>query len=149
MAGYKQGYFKPKHPEKYKGRVADIVYRSSLELKVLMYLDNHPQVVRYASEESFMIVSYVNPITGRSHRYFPDIWFERKDASGKILTFLVEIKPHSQTLPPPKDKNGKISKKYLRMAATYGINMKKWEAARVSCDKKGWIFKLISERDIN
>lgn len=148
MAHYHQGYFKPRHPEKYKGNASDIVYRSGLELKFLMYLDNHPQVTRYASEESFMIVTYVNPMTGRSHRYFPDMWFEKKDKDGKLKHYLVEIKPHAQTLPPVKDKNGKISKRYMRAVATYGINMKKWEAARLICAKKGWEFKIITEKHL-
>ncbi len=148
MAQYKQGYFKPRNPQRYKGNATDIVYRSSLELKFLMYLDSHPQVIRYASEEGFMVVTYVNPLTGRSHRYFPDMWFQKKDKNGIVKTFLVEVKPHSETLPPTKPKDARSSKRFMRQAATYAINRRKWDAAEAVCAKKGWEFKIITDRHL-
>ena len=36
----KQGYFTPQNPDKYKGDITKIIYRSSWELKFLVYCDN-------------------------------------------------------------------------------------------------------------
>ena len=48
---YMQGQFKPMHPEKYRGNPAQIIYRSSWELAVLMRLDSNKNVIEWASEE--------------------------------------------------------------------------------------------------
>lgn len=147
MSHYKQGFFKPKNPQKYKGNPSNIVYRSSLELKFLIYLDNHPQVIKYASEEPFMIVPYINPITGKTHRYYPDMWFQKLDNKGCTITYLIEIKPFSQTQPPKITHNPK-SKKNIKAISTYAINKKKWDAAKLVCEKNGWDFKIITDREL-
>ena len=45
MRKYQQGIYKLKNPKKYKGNPDNIVYRSSWELKLLKWLDDHPQVI--------------------------------------------------------------------------------------------------------
>ena len=47
---YKQGKFKPKHPEKYNGDPTNIVYRSSYELKMFHYCDLTENIISYQSE---------------------------------------------------------------------------------------------------
>ena len=51
MAKYNKGKFKPKNPLKYKGNPTEIFYRSSWELKLMLYLDDHKDVVSWCSEE--------------------------------------------------------------------------------------------------
>jgi hypothetical protein len=68
MSKFMQGRFKPMNPQKYKGDPSNIIYRSSWELKLLQYLDKHPQIDWYASEE--LVIPYMSPIDGRMHRYF-------------------------------------------------------------------------------
>jgi hypothetical protein len=70
MAKYYQGRFKPKNPKKYMGDPTNIIYRSGWEFKLMRYLDVHPDVIEWGSEE--LIVPYRSPIDGRMHRYFPD-----------------------------------------------------------------------------
>ena len=65
MAPY-QGYFKPKNPHKYKGDPTNIIYRSSWELKLMKYLDERKDVVKWGSEE--IIIPYRSPIDGRVHK---------------------------------------------------------------------------------
>lgn len=144
MAGYNQGIFKPRNPKKYKGDPTNIVFRSSWELKFLIWLDGAPEVVSYSSEE--MIVPYVCPTDGRWHRYFPDMVFTAKQADGSLKTFMVEIKPAAQTKPPTVQK--KVTKKYINEVFTWGKNQAKWEAAKKYCDKKKWEFKILTEFDL-
>jgi len=51
-----KGTFKPKNPSKYNGDANNIIYRSLWELRVMKYLDDHPKVIWWASEE--LIIPY-------------------------------------------------------------------------------------------
>lgn len=136
---YNQGYFKPKHPEKYKGDPTNIIYRSSLELRLMNFLDHNSQVIQWASEEFF--IPYKSPIDGRVHRYFPDFFVKKKDES-----VLIEVKPSTQCKPPKKQE--KLTKRYITEVKTWGINNAKWEAAQKYCAKKGWRFVIMTEKDL-
>lgn len=138
---YKQGLFKPKNPHKYKGNVNNIVYRSGWELSLMEFLDEHPEVVEWSSEE--IIIPYRCPIRRDIHRYFPDFW--AKFVDGRQV--LIEVKPKAQTKPPKKPEQ-KISRRYKQEAVTYVINEAKWQAARQYCDHKGWQFIIITEDQI-
>ena len=72
-----QGKFVPKNPSKYKGRVNDIVYRSSYELKFMNWADKNQDVLSWSSEE--IVVPYKSPLDNRIHRYFVDFFVETKD----------------------------------------------------------------------
>lgn len=95
-----------------------------------------------------MIVPYRNPVSGNTNRYFPDFWFEKTTKDNKKMSFLVEVKPHAETLPPKPAKDGRGAKRYQRAMATYAINQAKWDAARKKCDDRNWTFKVITERHI-
>jgi len=71
-----QGYFKPKNPQKYKGDPTNIIYRSGWELKFMLYVDSHPEILEWGSEE--FSIPYRSPIDGRIHRYFPDFYIKKK-----------------------------------------------------------------------
>ena len=68
MSRFKQGYFKPTNPEKYKGNVDKIFYRSSWELKFNNWCDKHPSVLEWSSEE--IVIPYKKPTDNQMHRYF-------------------------------------------------------------------------------
>ena len=65
-----RGGFRPKNPAKYKGNPTKIIYRSLWEFKVFKWLDLHPQVIWWQSEE--VVVPYRSPIDGKMHRYLID-----------------------------------------------------------------------------
>ena len=69
-----QGKFKPRNPQKYRGDSTNIIYRSGWELKLMSYLDKHPGVLLWNSEE--IVIPYRSPIDGKMHRYFPDFYVE-------------------------------------------------------------------------
>lgn len=147
MKTYK-GRFRPKNPEKYKGDPTKIVYRSAWECKFFRYVDQHPDVIWWASEE--FVVPYLSPIDGRMHRYFPDVVVRKKTPQGTIETVMIEIKPKAQTRPPdPRNKNatksGRVSRRYLNEVKTYGINEAKWKAAERYCAERGWRFQIMHE----
>lgn len=137
-----QGKFKPHNPEKYMGDVKNIIYRSSWEFKYLRYLDHAPEVLKYASEE--MHVPYYDPLKKTKHRYFPDFIVQKKTDKG-IQTFMIEIKPLSQTKVPKKSKN---RKKMLTETSTYYKNQLKWAAAEEYCKRHGMIFQILTEKDL-
>lgn len=139
---YYQGRFIPKNPQKYAGNVNDIVYRSGWELQLMVRLDEMDSVVLWNSEG--LAIPYRSPVDGKIHRYFPDLLIKVKDKEGKYKTYLLEIKPYSQThLRTPK----RNTKKFLNEAITFATNTAKWEAARVFCLEQGWEFRVITEKD--
>jgi hypothetical protein len=140
-----KGKFQPRNPQKYLGDPSNIIYRSRWELKFMGWLDSHPGVLQWGSEE--LIIPYRSPIDGRVHRYFPDFIIKKKTQDGKIDTVVVEIKPHAQTKPPTVQ-TGKPNKRYINEVATWGINSSKWEAATAYCKDRGWKFEILTEIEL-
>lgn len=140
-----QGKFKPKNPSKYKGDPTNIIYRSSWEAKFMKYLDEHPDVLLWASEE--LVVPYRSPVDGKLHRYFPDFLVRKRNAQGITETLMVEIKPASQTIEPIKKKT--INKQYINEVMTWGVNQAKWKAAKEYCDDRKWRFLVLTEKELN
>lgn len=143
MKTYK-GIFKPKNPDKYKGDPTNIIYRSRWELKLMMYLDNHPDVKQWASEE--LVIPYRSPIDGKVHRYFPDFWVRKINRQGKEEVDVIEVKPKYQTVEPKAQKN--LTKKYLYEVQTWGVNKSKWIAAEKFCRERGWKFSIMTEHEL-
>lgn len=136
-----KGRFRPRNPEKYKGDVTQIVFRSSWEIKMMRRLDTDPNVVAWSSE--CVIVPYRDKSTGRMRRYFPDFWFRRRD--GK--EFLVEVKPLKETVPPVRTPT-KTDKRFMTECMTYAKNISKWEAATRYSRERDWGFLIITEREL-
>lgn len=143
MKSYK-GIFRPRNPEKYKGDAQNIIWRSSLELRFMKYLDENTNVIEWSSEE--VIIPYISPKDGRYHRYFPDFVFKVKDANDKVKTIMVEVKPKSQTMEPKKQ--SKKTRKYLTEVMTWGVNQAKWKAAEEYCKDRLWEFKILTEEHL-
>jgi hypothetical protein len=111
----------------------------------MKYLDEHPDVIYWASEE--LVVPYRSPVDGKMHRYFPDFLVRKKDPMGVIETVLVEIKPASQTVEPVKKKT--INKAYINEVMTWGVNQAKWKAASEYCADRKWRFLIMTEKELN
>ncbi len=141
---YRQGMYSPRFPQKYKGNVNNIVYRSNYELVAFRFFDLNPNVLEWSSEET--IIPYANPLTGRISRYFVDVYAKMKDKNGEIKKYLIEIKPHSQTLPPVQ-KNRK-TKSLVYQQAEYVKNQAKWQAATQWCSTKNMTFVILTEKHL-
>ena len=131
---YFQGYFRPKNPEKYLGDAENIIFRSSLEFKMMQYLDAPPAVLKWQSEE--LAIRYFHPHRRKYWRYWPDFIVYTKHE-----TVVVEVKPHSQRYPPVQSDDPSAYKEWL-------VNRNKWAAARKWCRQKGWRFAVVTERQI-
>lgn len=126
---FKQGFYKPLNESKYKKGIDSYMnneiypfYRSSWKLAFYKWVDQSP-IINFWGTESFSI-KYISPKDGQVHRYFVDIVMQM--VSGQ--KHLVEIKPFKQTSDP--------------------INLAKWEAARLHCEKIGAIFTVITEKEL-
>jgi len=126
-------------PEKYMGDPSNIIMRSSWETRFAIWCDKNPQIEKWSSEET--VVPYVSPIDGRPHRYFVD--FKIRTSNGK--TYLVEIKPKKQTLPPEGTRK---TKQYLTEVSTYLVNQAKWEYAKRYAKERNWEFVIITEDNL-
>lgn len=139
-----KGKFHPRYPEKYKGDPTNIIYRSLWEMRFMRYLDQHPSVINWASEE--VIIPYISPVDKRVHRYFPDFWVKMKATDGTINTVLIEIKPSGQTKIPQRPE--KLTRKFINEARTYSVNTAKWKAAQEFCKDRNWQFKVLTEKEL-
>ncbi len=143
MRKFHQGYYKIKNPEKYAGNPEQIIYRSSWEARVFSWLDNHPDVILWGSEE--LIIPYWDAVQNKKRRYFPDIIVKMKQKSGTIGIYVIEIKPDYQTKQPVQKRQ---TKSYLKEMETFINNQAKWTAAKQYCTDKGWQFVIITEKSL-
>jgi hypothetical protein len=130
----------PVFPEKYGGDPTNIIMRSSWETRFANWCDKNPAIVRWSSEET--IIPYRCPTDNLLHRYFVD--FKITTVNGK--TYLVEVKPKSQTQPPVYP--GKKTQRYLTESLTFMKNQAKWKAADSYAKDRGWEFKIITEQEL-
>ena len=136
MKTYK-GRYRVKNISKYKGDPDKCIYRSMWERQTFKWLDEHPKVVKWSSEE--VVIPYRCKTDGKLHRYFTDLYIQMAD--GK--TYIIEIKPKAQTQEPKK--RSRKTKKYINEVMTYVKNQSKWEAADDFCKKNGWEFAIWHE----
>jgi hypothetical protein len=138
------GKFSPKNTNKYLGDSTNIWYRSLWERRVMVHLDNNPNVIGWSNEE--IVIPYLSPVDGKWHRYFPDFFVRIKNSKGLIESLILEVKPQSQSQPPQK--RSRLTKQYIREVVTWGVNEAKWQAALEYCKDRNWTFKVITEEDL-
>jgi hypothetical protein len=145
MRKYYQGIFKPKNPKKYIGNVNNIVYRSFWELKFMRWCDSDSNILEYGSEE--IIIPYFDTTTEKVRRYFPDFYMKIRTSENVVEKYIIEIKPKKQTAPPKQPK--RKTKNWLYESVTYEKNVCKWAAAEKFCEKNGFKFKIITEKELD
>ena len=128
MAESIKSKYKPSNPKKYQGNSNNIICRSSWERRFCRWCDLNENIVSWASEE--FSIPYVSPVDNRVHRYFPDYLIKVKESTGKIKTYVVEVKPKKQTAPPKKPK--KQTKSYIYECQMYAVNQAKWKGLQKS-----------------
>lgn len=136
--------YKPSYPRKYKGDPNNIICRSSWERRFCKYCDLNESVISWGSEEFW--IPYLSPVDNRVHRYFPDFIMKVRESSGQVKTYVIEVKPGKQTVPPKKPK--RQTKSYLYECKTYAVNQAKWKAAVEFCKDHMIEFKIITEKEL-
>ena len=144
MAESIKSRYKPLNPKKYQGNPNNIICRSSWERKFCQWADKKESVISWASEE--INIPYVSLKDNRIHKYYPDFLIKVKESSNRIKTYVVEVKPKKQTLPPKKRK--RITKSYIYECQTYAVNQAKWRAASEFCKDNRIEFKIITEDEL-
>jgi hypothetical protein len=119
----------------------------------MVYCDTNATVRWWASEELY--IPYVSPIDGKWHRYFVDFVIGIDDPRGVEQTIMVEIKPYRQCIAPKvrifegkMDRRRRDYRDYVRSVKDWGINSAKWAAANQYCKERGWVFKIITDKDL-
>lgn len=136
--------YNPKKPKKYVGREMPVC-RSSWEYKFCEWCDNSPYIIEWSSET--VKIPYNDPVKGRQRRYYPDFYVKIDNRKGKTQKYIIEIKPFKETI-PPKNTKRKAKKTLLREEATWATNKAKWKSANQICKKFGYIFKIITEKEL-
>jgi hypothetical protein len=141
---YKQGIYKCINPSKYIGK-GPIIYRSGLELKFMLWCDKTDTIQKWSSES--IVIPYYDSIQRKNRKYYIDNYVEILE--GDILKkYLVEIKPHKQTLAPIISK-GKKKSNILYEQLQYKNNQDKWLFAKEFAKKNGVEFIIITEKELN
>ena len=144
MAESIKSKYKPIHPKKYQGNPNNIICRSSWERKFCQWCDRKENVISWASEE--ISIPYVSPKDNRIHRYYPDFLIKVREYNNRIQTYVVEVKPKKQTLPPKPRK--RVTKSYIYECTTYAVNQAKLKAASEFCKDNRINFKIVTEDEL-
>jgi len=145
MGSYQQGKYRPKNPNKYNGDCTNIIFRSSYELKMFQYCDLRENVLLWESEEK--VIPYLDPVTGRYKRYFPDVFIKYKDKEGNIRKAVIEVKPAKDLIEPEKNPKRR-TKSWVYRVQTWARNQAKWSAAREWCEDRNMEFKIFTEVEL-
>jgi hypothetical protein len=139
------GKFKPRNPQKYRGDVSNIIYRSSYEVRFMSWCDKNASVLEWGSEE--VVVLYRSPLDNQTHRYFVDFYIKLKTRTGDIKKYLIEVKPFRFTQEPviPKRK----TRNFIAEVKQWGVNKAKWKAATAYAKTIGFDFMLVTEKDLD
>jgi hypothetical protein len=137
-----QGIYTPIHKEKYVG-LSSPVYRSKLERDFFLFFDQNPNVTAWVSEG--IVVPYFFNVDNKVHKYYVDLIAAIKNPDGTTLKYLIELKPHAQTLPPIQS-DRKRSSTVLYENLMYQKNQCKWKAASEYAAKRGMKFVVLTEK---
>ena len=137
MSKYANGKYTVKNREKYVGR-KEPTYRSSWEFTFMLFCDNNPNIIQWASEP--FMVPYRNPFTGKNTIYVPDFMMVYVDSKGQKHAEVIEVKPTKETTME--------TAKSTRDKAAVALNMAKWAAANEFCKNYGMRFRVVTEKDI-
>jgi hypothetical protein len=154
---YSQGYFVCQNPDKYIANLNEIVYRSSLEYKFCLYMDNSDKVLKWGSE--IVKIPYYSPLDNKQHMYHMDFYVEMKSDNNPsgIERLLVEVKPHDEAQkvimnkPPeaPKKMTPKSMKNWEYALKEHIRNGNKWQAASEWARQKSMKFIVVTEKILN
>lgn len=137
MAKWANGIFTPKNPEKYIGNHKPR-YRSSWEMRVMLFLDENKHIINWASEA--IKIPYQNPLNGKISAYVPDFFVVYQNKNNQVRAEVIEVKPRSQTsLTEARSKHDKVHAV---------VNQAKFAAAKMYCRQQGYHFRIITEDSI-
>lgn len=150
--GPKDTVYHPVNKEKYMGDPPFAVCRSSWEVGVCRWMDSNPSVIQWKSEPfgiPYIDIGMKDKRSGlpKRRKYYPDFLAKIKNRDGSTVIWLIEVKPFKETIPPKKSKR-KAKKTQIYEDRTWQVNTAKWRAAQAYCARKGWQFKILTEKQL-
>lgn len=155
---YRQGLFVPKNKDKVikLNNNGGLYYRSGLEHRLMVYLDNKTDVIRWGSEN--IKVPYIKKVwesklqsfKETEHNYYPDFYYELRKSDGSTSRVVVEVKPKSETIEPkiPINPTAKQLKNLEYSLKMYTTNLAKWKYMIEYCKIKGFEFIILTEEHL-
>jgi len=159
---YSKGKYQIKNVDKYIGNLNECLYRSSWELKFMIYCDNSNDIRKWGSETAevkYFAKNDAGQLT--PHRYFPDFYIEKINPKNPhdFNTYYLEIKPFKEYKPdfiiydsdgslkilPPEKNSRKALENWEYQVKTFEKNLIKWKAADEFCKKRNMEFKVAHE----
>lgn len=148
-----------KHPEKFKAPIVEknqtftingqkfevsagdkypVICRSRWEMMFVQYCDSNQDVLEWASEP--YPIPYTNPVKKRQSVYVPDFLVAVRQQNGRIVKMLIEIKPAKEAL-NERARSAIDTAKVIE-------NQAKWKAAEWWCQRRGIMFRIMTEHDL-
>lgn len=153
---YKQGLFVPTNRDKVikLNSQGGLYYRSGLERKMMVYLDNNSKIINWGAEHLKIPytktewVSELQEYKTTEHTYYPDFYYELKREDGSLSKVVAEVKPYSETIEPVLKQNptAKQLKNLEYSIKMYNKNLSKWTYMIEYCERKGFEFIIITEK---
>jgi len=135
---YKTCIIDPKSCKKYANSCKNepIICRSGLEQQFVMYCENNPKIVKWASEP--IKIPYYSRLDQKKCNYYPDYIFENTKGN-KVI---VEVKPENQTVKPDATDNLWLKQQWIK-------NTDKWTAAKQFAEENNMKFIIVTEKFFN
>ena len=152
---YNHGLYIPKNKEKIikLNNQGGLYYRSSLEKKMMVYLDNNEMIKSWGAEHLRIPYkktewdSQLNEFLTTEHSYYPDFYYELIRPDGSISRVVAEVKPTSETSEPKLGNNPTVKqlKNFEYSLKMWNKNLSKWKYMIDYCDRKGFNFIVVTE----
>ena len=132
---YKSCIIDPKKCRKYVDSCKNepIICRSGLEQQFVMYCENNPKIIRWASEP--IKIPYFSRLDNKQCNYYPDYIIENSKGN-KVI---VEVKPQNQTVKPDSTDTIWLKQQWIK-------NNDKWNAAKAFADAHNMKFIIVTEK---
>lgn len=130
---YHQGYLNPNKYKKCKIKNEPIIFRSSLEMKFIQYVENQSSITGWVSES--LAIPYYSRLKKGMANYYPDFIIENADGHQTI----VEVKPYAQTKKPRPQDSVWLKEQWIK-------NCDKWKACMNFAKEHNMKFILVTER---
>jgi len=155
---YHQGLFIPKNKDKVVklNSSGGLFFRSGLEKKMMVYLDNNEKILNWGAEHlaiPYEKTEYNNEshqLEKTSHTYYPDFYYELMKSNGVVSKVVAEVKPLSETREPklPSTPTSKQLKNFEYSLKMWNKNLSKWKYMIEFCQRKGFEFIIITEENL-
>jgi hypothetical protein len=153
---YNQGIYYPKNKDKVikLNAKGGLYYRSSLEKKMMHYLDFNDKIINWGAEnikipyQKTEMHNESQQLRITEHIYYPDFYYEILSEDGTLHKVVAEVKPESETIEPrlPINPTTKQLKNFEYALKMWNKNLSKWEYIIDWCNRKGMRFIIITDK---